>query len=441
MSRRFALVHFIYCSRKGGATYALGFPGGPTSVSVYLRAAWSLGTTQSRYIFIGDGGDQFVGRVLAGLPITDKKFSALPPIFKKGVSISDACLESYLPNYRRYHENFRPVLPYLVASLQHHYNWLKRTLPESHPLRTSFIWRSGYLNDHGEDVDVEYGSSSHRTLTATGVPLPLVTALEVSKLSGDFAVWKTAVAESVANLSTEISALNQSLPKEVMDLIFSNLSINGAVALTESKLREAISNLESRLLNRVENLVERLGSAANTTQPNQSTSHSSSSASAFGHFVWGSRAWNPFPEHYVIPSCTVQSIWHLWFRGDLSTGIYPFRRIISKLHIKGGNIQKFSRVKAVIQSIIVLVERRHPGLNADGIFRLDDEALNRVFEEAFQDLLKLLHDADVEHRADVLQTAGHVPKKRRLEDRNSGIIKYNTIYKELKELDINLTQM
>lgn len=87
------------------------------------------------------------------------------------------------------------------------------------------------------------------------------------------------------------------------------------------------------------------------------------------------------------------------------------------------------------------MERRHPGLNADGIFRLDDEALNRVFEEAFQDLLKLLHDADVEHRADVLQTAGHVAKKRRLEDRNSGIIKYNTIYKELKELDKNLTQM
>lgn len=399
-----------------------------------------MGTTQSRYIFLGDGGDQFVGRVLAGLPITDKKFSSLPPVFKRGLSISDAQLESFLPNYRRYHENFHPVLPYLVASLQHHYNWLKATLPESHPLRTSFIWRSGYLNHHGEDVVVEYGSSSHRTLTATGVPLPLVTALEVSKLSTDFAVWKTAVAESVANLSTEISALNQSLPKEIMDLIFNNLSINGAVALTESKLREAISNFESRLLNRVENLVGRLGSASSTTQPNQVSSHSSSSASAFGHFVWGGRAWNPFPEEYVIPSCTVQSIWHLWFRGDLSTGIYPYRRIVSKLHIRGSNVQKFCRVKTVIQSLIVLVKRLHPGLDADGIARLEDEMLNRVFEDAFQDLLKLLHDADIQHRADVLQATGSVAKKRRLEDRNSGTIKYNTIYKELKEFGVDLTQ-
>jgi hypothetical protein len=44
--------------RKGVATFAASCPGGPSQVSIYLRAGWSLGTVTSRYIFAGDGGDQ-----------------------------------------------------------------------------------------------------------------------------------------------------------------------------------------------------------------------------------------------------------------------------------------------------------------------------------------------------------------------------------------------
>ena len=52
--------------RKGVASELSNTPGGPASVSVWLRAGWSLGSVQGRYIFAGSGGDQFVGRVAAG---------------------------------------------------------------------------------------------------------------------------------------------------------------------------------------------------------------------------------------------------------------------------------------------------------------------------------------------------------------------------------------
>jgi hypothetical protein len=52
--------------RKGVASLLSGFPGGPQAVSIWLRAGWSLGTVQGRYIFAGSGGDQFVGRAATG---------------------------------------------------------------------------------------------------------------------------------------------------------------------------------------------------------------------------------------------------------------------------------------------------------------------------------------------------------------------------------------
>ena len=53
--------------RKGVATTVSNTPGGPSPFSVWLRAGWSLGNVQSRYIFEEPGGDQFIGRAAAGI--------------------------------------------------------------------------------------------------------------------------------------------------------------------------------------------------------------------------------------------------------------------------------------------------------------------------------------------------------------------------------------
>ncbi len=127
-------------------------PGGPSPVSVCLRAGWKFGTVQGRYIFQEADGDQFVGRAAAGLNLNTTEFSCLPPHFDDtggkfsldshshfidllGVVLSTTEWETIVPGYLTFYPTaFRVALPYLLASLSFHKDWLKKTLFPSHPL-------------------------------------------------------------------------------------------------------------------------------------------------------------------------------------------------------------------------------------------------------------------------------------------------------------------
>ena len=67
--------------RKGVATFACsGTTGGASIASVCLRVGWSLGGVQDRYIRYESAGDQYLGRVVAGLPLNGSAFAALPTL-------------------------------------------------------------------------------------------------------------------------------------------------------------------------------------------------------------------------------------------------------------------------------------------------------------------------------------------------------------------------
>jgi hypothetical protein len=71
--------------RKGASTYVCsGCTGGPSIVSVCLRCGWSLGGVQDRYLRYESAGDQFVGRVVCGLPLDSCEFAILPPHANSG---------------------------------------------------------------------------------------------------------------------------------------------------------------------------------------------------------------------------------------------------------------------------------------------------------------------------------------------------------------------
>ena len=58
--------------RKGVATF------GPSPISIFLRAGWSLGAVTARYIFAGQGGDQVsvqYNQFLCYLTVFIKKFA------------------------------------------------------------------------------------------------------------------------------------------------------------------------------------------------------------------------------------------------------------------------------------------------------------------------------------------------------------------------------
>jgi hypothetical protein len=132
--------------RKGVVTFALSFPGGPSVIAAYLRACWSLGQVQHRYIFEGEGGaDQFLGRVACGLPLDEIEFTALPPRLQPDHTITPEKWKEIYPNYDDVPKSFRGVLPYLLASLVHHSDFLANRLPPNHPLFRCYAWTSGFI--------------------------------------------------------------------------------------------------------------------------------------------------------------------------------------------------------------------------------------------------------------------------------------------------------
>lgn len=86
--------------RKGVATFCAGFLGGPSIIAIFLRAGWSLGEVQDRYIGFTEGGDQLCGRVAAGLDISaGAAFAVLPPAFKPNDQLTEELWETIAPGY------------------------------------------------------------------------------------------------------------------------------------------------------------------------------------------------------------------------------------------------------------------------------------------------------------------------------------------------------
>lgn len=70
--------------RKGAVSFAAGATtAAPSIVSIILRAGWSLRGVENRYFRKEGAGDQYVGRILAGLDPNSGKFAILPPFFDK----------------------------------------------------------------------------------------------------------------------------------------------------------------------------------------------------------------------------------------------------------------------------------------------------------------------------------------------------------------------
>ena len=123
--------------RKGSASYtASGSTQAPPIIAICLRANWKLPGALNRYLFLEQAGDQFVGRVCAGLPMMDPKFCTLPPRFKKNLSEEDEALieksyRSIFKNDSLWGPNMVAICRNLFSTLCYHKDFLS-SLPDTH---------------------------------------------------------------------------------------------------------------------------------------------------------------------------------------------------------------------------------------------------------------------------------------------------------------------
>ena len=147
--------------RKGGITFLLGIIDGPNPCAVYIRAGWSLGNTQDRYIMGCAGEDELCGRILCGLRMNDsEEFALLPPHFStRGMEmITELGLDSFLDGYAHYEAGFKHCVPFFLASILYHLPTMKEWFPIDHPTWGAKMFTCHAMKQHRT---TEYWSARH----------------------------------------------------------------------------------------------------------------------------------------------------------------------------------------------------------------------------------------------------------------------------------------
>ena len=290
--------------RKGIATFFSGTPGGPTAIAIYLRAGWSLGPVQSRYILEGEGGDQVCGRAATGLPLTDVSFANLPAHFiASDTGISSAEWEDILPGYSSFYPvNFREVIPYLLASLVHHREYLNelKIRHPRHPLFLQRVWTTGILLRLKDDVVTGCNRNSVSKMFATGVPPHLVLANRIVALENRVDFLDVNVRHEINAGNTDIKNVLQGLPEAIKDNMLLNFRIDGVIPITPHQIEEMMESMKTQILSailqvRVEASVPNRAAAQDTD-----TERSNGTGGGYATWTWKSRI-HPIPENFIFP--------------------------------------------------------------------------------------------------------------------------------------------
>ena len=319
--------------RKGSASYCTGMINGPSPVQVFLRAGWSLGGVQDRYLFSGVGGDQLTGRVLSGLSFNEPSFATLPPHFTQAGS-ELIQWDTVFPLHRRLPNSFKQTLPMLLASICYHEDYLRSTLSSQHPLFYTAPFASGAISELKPHVIAGCNRCLVTGLYATGIPPHLVMSNELSDM-----VTHTKL------LKEELLSKYKELPGDLTNVLLSKFTVNGAIPVTIDDMRGLIHGAMSELSNQYRELHIRPQPPAAETfiDPNIDP--------RFQLWTWGGRM-HMVPQNWILPTLNIKDTWNLWHFGHITDKIRPLR-YLKKIDLNGDSkqITLWSKTNGVMKAI------------------------------------------------------------------------------------------
>ena len=292
--------------RKGASSFcASGSTSCPSSTAVHLRAGWSLGGVQDTYLRYEGAGDMYVGRTVSGLPIDSPDFCLLPPHFKGAdTQLIRRALGLVFPNIPG---RLNAIGEFAMASLVYHRQYLLDTLPQSHPLFASVLFRTSELYDQLK-VYVECTQPNNKSmLRATGIPAHVSI---LSKMKEMYDALQRNIEVQQQNIQLIIEGVMQKLEEKAV----------GLGTVTQVGLSDTIMKcLEEAGVMRVVRAIENPPSNACETQ---STSRTPRNAS----YNWGGKL-HFFPEDFQFPKGTPLEAWRYWCVGDELNGYPPLKRL------------------------------------------------------------------------------------------------------------------
>ncbi|KAF1785226.1 hypothetical protein GQ600_11666 [Phytophthora cactorum] len=278
---------------KGMASFASGgSTGGPSIVRICLHCGWSLGGVQDRYFRYESAGDQYLGRVVAGLPLNRSAFATLPPYFAdpRNSAVGE-CVRRMFPALAD-DENLRQTLQLCVASLIYHADFLQQQLPRNHTLLSTVLFRDDSVI---ASLKRQIKTRNSPWMPITGIP----PHIEIYKQLEDL---KEAI---------------KRLPDALLSGVGDPLDEKGVAAgnITRNVLEQTIRQL-----------LEEAGVGTTASAKEHSEHQQESSRNV--HF-WGDK-FHFLPANFEFPSADPLTAWMLWWFGNSTLGYPPLHRVTSR---------------------------------------------------------------------------------------------------------------
>ena len=404
-----------HSNRKGAASFLCGLSVCLSAVNIYLRAGWSVGAVQDRYIFAGPGGDQIVGRCVAGLPINNRDFTTLPPHFTRaGLEIvRDIGFEQFVEGYNEIPGGFQRVIVMLLASVIFHFNFLRSELQPDHPLwsqlmftktvttkKSGVTYRNVYeaLKGHvicGRDRCPDTG------MQATGIPTHILIANQVSDLrdivENKFSELSSTVTSLAESMNRRMDALECAMPNELFKMLMEHFKVDGVAPVNMADIQQLLDVRQQEILDRLEQILKQnaVGNGPVVSQTSLTCNGSSSvsprdSGVIYKYFSWGGKLRRLVPQGFIFPKVDVKTMWNLWYFGHSGQQIHPYKELCNFLDDLSSNRDKerYSRAKKVMSFLEdeMLTQNLLPD-SVESIGALKAEEADWVFWHAYEDVV------------------------------------------------------
>lgn len=279
--------------RKGIADTLNSMLDGPSPIAIFIRAGWSLGKVVHRYLFEGGGNDQLCGRAATGLTITSPEFADLPPHFdiSSGPVLTVSEWDDILPGYSTFYpENFRGCLPFLLASLVYHREWIINTFSSNHPLFSQRVWTSGIMQRLSEKVLSGNGRNEVSKLFATGIPAHILLSNELVKVKCELSLLKESISKRF-----------DILPDQIKQTLLQHFQINGAIPITRDDISNMLETFQETIMRSFNNSILTNNSNNNTNTNRSNYNNITPFANSYNTWTYGGKI-HPVPPSFKYPS-------------------------------------------------------------------------------------------------------------------------------------------
>ena len=362
---------------------ACGCTVSPPMASICLRACWSMGSIKDRYIHYEKAGDEFVGRTVTGISSLGSDFAISPVYWDWSGAVLESekrenmtkVIEQNLARKEQVTNTLWELLPHLFASLCYHYRYLDENLHSRNRLRASPIFvETGVSTTLRTFAVVKYPWEKTRyTPYPTGIPphVIILSQFEEMKVS-----LKSQSDEILKGLTKELDERHIGNENYRAEMILKEMQENHEKFLNQLKGISSI-DVEGRRSSGLPyfgvggTASVDAGGADEGEIDDINDGSEAETMTRRGMISWTNIRDGSIlltPRRFSFPSMTFRTMLTMWFCGDISNNIPPYRVLRAKdvKEVKGGK-QALSNMRYLVKHVIrATVMGNRPELNRRG---------------------------------------------------------------------------